>query len=331
MAQGSSTGTVATGGIGTAVIDAVPAQARTWWDFIAEVCGNMGLLLEGGDPQYAGANLNTVKDTDLFATFLEANQLVGSTMVLFQEDELGTLFDVRGRAIIGYDETSYTVTLAYAVPRPTGSTVDSTEGYSYFKVLLSLQPFEWFRSVQNAVNSAWPSIFELRTVNPVGRLSDGGYIFDEEFDQVLEVQVRNVDGFSNHGHRPVPRARWTYDNAQAKLVNNDENQTGVLHFGWDLPQPYSYSNIKVIASGRYRGPIETGEYYNAWGYPTIDHEYLLRQSMANAYGMLADNARGQSSQRGYMTKMQYNQELANARKQEVAAALSGILGEVGEK
>lgn len=327
MAEGSGTGVIASGaGGGTLPPTELVTGEKNWWDFVAEVANATDLLIDGGDPETT-SNLLTVKDTDLFARFTEDNQLVGGTIVLFQRSDLGGLFDARGRAIVGYSYEDRSVTMAHAVPRPVNTSTDSTGGYTSFQIYRALEPSEWFAAVQNAVNAAWPAIFETRTLQPSGRISDGGYGFTEKFDQVLKVEVKNSD-FLNHGFRVVPRARWNYDKSQTYVEHGSEYGastdwlSGILRFSRDLPQPDLLPNIRVTVAGRYVGPLDTGDYYSAGTYPTMDHEFLMRQSMANVYGMLADATHNQASQGAYMTKMQYNQELANNRKEVVATALS---------
>ena len=279
-----------------------------WYEFRAEVAQAMDLHYSGQSESVGAA---TVVDTDGLARFTETSQLVGGTIRLWLVDSATGTSESEWRNIIGYDGAG-TVTVEHdwvlsVLPI----------GYPY-ELFRALTPDQWDLAIEQAIKSAWPMIFEVRTLMPAAQQSDGSYVFDEPFDQALQVRMADNVAFPGFGERPVPPARWTYDHGQA-YVTESGNYTGVLRFMYGLPAGTGISDIKVVVAGRYEVPDKALDN----SYPTMDHAYLMAQSQANAYGMLAGATQRQAVHSNYMTQAQYQQTVADRRKQEVASALAG--------
>lgn len=278
----------------------------TFREFREELATSLDLYHRGVVESFT---TTTLVDTDALARFTGANQLVGGTVWVASEDATGYL-NSQWRHITGYDESTQTISIEY------DWSASSPVAGEIYEVFMALTPAQWGEAINQAIRSAWPSVFEVKRVNPSGVTGESNmrrYTFTEEFDSVLELRVEDTVNYPGWGARPVPKAAWIYD---SPMTTNGQGTLSLLR---PLNAAVQTSNIHAYVNGRY----PTYSTFLEGTYPPMDQAYLKAQAQANAYGMLAAATQNQAHVSNHQVMANYWQEIAGTRKAELAAALTG--------
>jgi hypothetical protein len=252
---------------------------------------------------------STLTDTEGLNRFASQNQLVGGSVWVAILSG-GSYVSHQWRNIIGYNGAG-TIT----VEKDWTGTASPVVGQIY-EIFMSLTVPQWDEAINRAIRSAWPAIFEVRTVNPTAKLGDSNeqsFTFSDDFDGISMVRVADPVNYPGYGARPIPRGSWIYSGPMST------NGKGTLVMTRPLREGISLSNIYADVHGRY----PTYDTYASGTYPPMDQEYLKAQSISNVFGMLAAATHQQSHVGNYQTMQQYHQGIADRRKAEIAATLAG--------
>lgn len=222
------------------------------------------------------------------------------------------------RRITDYVAASGTITVDPAFTAAVGA----TDVYEVYLSPLTLD--QWNQCINQAIDAAWPDLWEIRREIYQDMTRWPVYVQDPDVQEVVELWafpftsvkfadlspdgatqwLEHPDGFSP---QRIPNQLWR----QEGTPGTDLAVNLLRYFPPGGLTLHIYYKVKYPALAATEGS-------------ELDSIYILEAARANWYQMMADASRVQSDQASYLQLMNHYQEKAAERKKALAAALLGM-------